>query len=291
MYRPVDAAAVPDALTDTDRWVCWQEEQRDGKPTKVPVDPATDGYASVSDPETWNGFNTAYRHYRGHRDVAGVGYVFVADGPYVGVDLDDCRDPGTGALDEWAQDIITRLDSYTEVSPSGSGVHVIARGEKQDGKHRDDDVELYDRDRYFTVTGQRLDLTPGAIAERSEALQQVHDAYLADPDDGQQPAEPPTDNESEALTDAEIIERASNAENGEKFRRLWMGDTSGYPSHSEADQALCNILAFWTGGDEDRIEWLFNQSGLTRQKWNERPDYRERTIQKAIKDCSEYYDP
>jgi len=287
MYRPVNPDAVPTTLTDTQQWICWREEYRDGKPTKAPINPDTDAYASVADPETWTGFDAAYRHYRDHRGIAGVGYVFTADGPYVGVDLDDCRDRDTGELEDWAQDIIQRLDSYTEISPSGTGVHVIARGEKPDGKHRDGDVELYDRDRYFTVTGQHLNLTSTAISERSDQLARVHDAYIGDPHDGQEPADPP--DESATLTDAEIIERASNAENGDKFRRLWMGDTSGYPSHSEADQALCNLLAFWTGGDKQRIEWLFNQSGLTREKWNTRPDYRERTIQKAVEDSTTFY--
>ena len=289
MYEPVTRDTIPAALTDTDRWICWREEERDGKPTKVPINPETDGYASVADQETWTGFDTAYQHYRGHRGIAGVGYVFIADGPYVGVDLDDCRDPDTGRLADWAQDIITRLDSYTEVSPSGSGVHVITQGEKPDGKHRSGDIELYDRDRYFTVTGQHLDMTPATVNARSEELAAVHDAYLAD--DSPEPSDPPAATEGDAvLTDAEIIERAANAENGDKFRRLWMGDTSGYPSHSEADQALCNMLAFWCGGDEQRIEHLFGKSGLTREKWNTRPDYRERTIRNAIEDCNDYYD-
>ena len=82
-----------------------------------------------------------------------------------------------------------------------------------------------------------------------------------------------------------------NAANGDKFRRLWAGDTAGYPSHSEADQALCNLLAFWTGGDPQRMEELFGRSGLARDKWWERPDYRERTIQTAIEDCAAFYEP
>lgn len=288
MYHPVNADAIPNALKQYEHWVCWREEERDGKPTKVPVDPATGSYASVADPDTWSAFDTAYRYHRDRDDITGIGYVFTADDPYVGVDLDDCRDPDTGALDDWAQDIVQRLDSYSEVSPSGTGVHVLVRGEKPEGKHRSGDVELYDCDRYFTVTGHHLDLTPATVNERTDAIDAVHDAYLAEPDDGPGPAEAPAGDDT-PLTDGEVIERASNAENGDKFLRLWMGDTSGYPSHSEADQALCNMLAFWTGGDPDRIEQLFSQSGLVRDKWRERPDYRERTIEKAIQDCSCYY--
>lgn len=92
-----------------------------------------------------------------------------------------------------------------------------------------------------------------------------------------------------AATDRELIEKAMNAANGDKFRRLWLGDTSGYDSHSEADQALCNLLAFWTGGDTHRMERLFAKSGLVREKWDDRPEYRERTIQTAVLDCSVFY--
>ena len=93
------------------------------------------------------------------------------------------------------------------------------------------------------------------------------------------------------LDDEELLERALNAENSEKFRQLWIGNTAGYPSHSEADQALANMLAFWTAGDERQMERLFNQSGLVREKWRNRPDYRERTIREAVKGTTDFYEP
>jgi hypothetical protein len=91
------------------------------------------------------------------------------------------------------------------------------------------------------------------------------------------------------LSDEEIIERAHAADNGEKFRRLWSGDTSGYGSASEADAALCSLLAFWTGPEPERIDSLFRRSGLCREKWAEREDYRQRTIERALRDRTEYY--
>lgn len=93
------------------------------------------------------------------------------------------------------------------------------------------------------------------------------------------------------LDDEELLEKALNAANGDKFRQLWIGDTSGYKSHSEADQALCNFLAFWTGGDEQQMERLFNQSGLVREKWQNRADYRQRTIREAVNGTTEFYKP
>jgi len=92
------------------------------------------------------------------------------------------------------------------------------------------------------------------------------------------------------------LEKARNASNGEKFQRLWNGQTRGYESHSEADLALCSLLAFWTGGDRSRIDRLFRQSGLMREKWDEvhyadGSRYGEKTIERAIAGVSEYYDP
>ena len=88
------------------------------------------------------------------------------------------------------------------------------------------------------------------------------------------------------MTDSELVNRAMRATNGEKFSRLWVGDTSQYASpsnegRSEADLALCSLLAFWCGPDEDRIDRLFRQSGLYRQKW-EREDYRALTLAVAL---------
>jgi primase-polymerase (primpol)-like protein len=94
------------------------------------------------------------------------------------------------------------------------------------------------------------------------------------------------------LGDLEIIERAARMRKGrgEKFRRLWSGDTGGYRSHSEADLALCGYLAFLCGPDLTRIDELFRGSGLYRPKW-ERPDYRDSTISLAVQGRTEYYQP
>ncbi|MDY6777746.1 MAG: hypothetical protein SVU32_03710 [Candidatus Nanohaloarchaea archaeon] len=287
----VDAAQVPEALKAAERWVCWRTEDRDGTETKVPVDPAGGGYASVADPGTWTGFDAAFARYRAEDAVDGVGYVFSIEEPYAGVDLDDCRDPETGDVEAWARDVVERLDSYTERSPSGTGLHVLVEGAVPDGGNRQDGVELYDRDRYFTVTGDHVAGTPATVEERTAELAAVHDEYIADSGDEAVDAVPAGERPEVDLSDRELVERATRAANGDKFARLWRGDTSGYPSHSEADQALCTMLAFWTGGDAERIERLFGRSGLVRAKWRERDDYRERTIEKAIEICAEYYDP
>jgi putative DNA primase/helicase len=287
---------LPEALTARDQWVCWRREERDGKATKVPVEPATGGYASTTDPDTWTDLETA-RDTVGTTDADGVGFVFTDDDPLVGVDLDNCRDPDSGTIDEWALDVVTRLDSYTEVSPSGTGVHVIVKGELPDGRSRSGDVEMYETSRFFTVTGDRLDQTPPTVQRRIDAIRGVHQDYVQPTtDDLNDRTSTRTAEADVGLEDEELLERARSADNGGQFDALWRGRTSGYDSHSEADMALCLHLAFWTGGDPSRVDALFRRSGLMREKWDEihyadGATYGERTIERALEMVDEVYDP
>ena len=134
------------------------------------------------------------------------------------------------------------------------------------------------------------------IRERTAAVQAVLNKYMIRPGWGKTPEQPQIRAMIPAadLNDQELIDKAAAAKNGYLFMQLWSGDITGYSSHSEADQALCNILSFWTGRDAGRIDHLFRQSGLMREKWNREQagtTYGAITIQKAIKDCKKVYDP
>jgi len=265
------------------------------------------GFASSTESETWASFEAALE-YTETEHADGVGFVFTDDDPIVGVDLDDCRDPETGDVDDAALDIIKRLDSYTEVSPSGTGYHVLIRGELPEGRNRRGSVELYDTARFFTVTGDHVERTPTRVARRQDALVAIHREYVQDTErdtasesehHGGADDESPTTDAADVdvdLEDEDLLEKARNASNGEKFERLWNGNTVGYDSQSEADMALCCLLAFWTGGDRTQMDHLFRQSGLLREKWDEvhyadGSTYGEKTIERAIATTSEFYDP
>ena len=286
---------VPSDLADRDRWVCWTEQERGGKYTKIPVDPHTDDFASATDPETWGTLDDARDcHAGGGVDTAGIGFVFAPEDTICGIDLDDARDPETGEPEPWARDIIQTLDSFTEVSPSGTGYHIYLHGIVPDGGNRKGDVEIYDRDRFFTFTGDHVDPTPHTVNQRNDSLADVHAEYVADDDadDADAGVTPPSGDVD--LSDRELLEKARDADNGDTFDALWRGNTSGYPSHSEADMALCNHLAFWTGGDRQRMDRLFRESGLMRDKWDEdrgADTYGERTIEAALDATTDYYDP
>jgi putative DNA primase/helicase len=112
-------------MRDLGQWLCLRIEERDGKPTKVPYSPLTGEKASSTDPETWVSYSEAVEAYREH-GYDGIGLVFSKDDPFCGVDLDGCLNPETGEIEEWAKALIEHLGSYTELSPSRTGVHVIA---------------------------------------------------------------------------------------------------------------------------------------------------------------------
>ncbi len=156
--EPQDTGAlldnIPEELRRRRQWVVWKLEQRGDKPTKVPYIAAGGvGRASSTDLMTWATFEEAVAALKTGR-YAGVGFVFCSADPFVGVDLDDCRNPETGEIAAWAREII---DSFTnvvllEASPSGRGVHLITKGVCKDGVNTKA-VEIYGQDRFFTVTG------------------------------------------------------------------------------------------------------------------------------------------
>jgi hypothetical protein len=117
---------VPQELRDGKRFVCWREEIRDGKRTKVPVDPHTGKNAKPDDPETWNTLAAAVAYYRAHKSTLyGVGRMFAATDEMIGIDLDECLDEhGNFIPDSPAAKWLPRLDSYAEVSPSRVGIKV-----------------------------------------------------------------------------------------------------------------------------------------------------------------------
>lgn len=178
----MDKEQLPDTLATKEQWICWREEEREGKPTKIPLKPYhTNGSlrAKSDDPETWRELETAIEFHRSDRvDTDGIGFMFASDGSVVGIDLDGCRDPESGEITAWAEDIVERLDSYTEVSPSGTGVHVLVEGGLPRGRRRRDEVEMYDEGRYFTVTGEHVEETPQEVKRRQDALTAVHSDYV-----------------------------------------------------------------------------------------------------------------
>jgi hypothetical protein len=282
-------SAIPSELRDRSQWVNWRYDTVDGKLTKVPYKPWGEAKASTTQPATWGTFEAARGHQREGFD--GIGFVFREDGGLAGVDLDHCRD-ADGNIAPWAAEIIRDLDSYSEVSPSGRGVHIIVRGALPGGGNKrayeTGAVEMYARGRYFTMTGDHLDGTPDTVNPRTVELAVWHQRLFAPPAPA---AVTSQSNGARPLrSDDEIIRRAMAAPSGGQFRALLQGDISGYASQSEADLALCSFLA-WAGGDEAAIDRIIRRCPLYREdKW-ERDDYRARTIGKAVQSVADRKQP
>jgi hypothetical protein len=281
--------AATDDMRDLRQWVVWRSEERGGKPTKVPYSPITDQRASSTNPKNWASYQKAVRARKEH-SYDGIGFVFTAEDELCGVDLDGCLDPKTGELEGWARQIVEELDSYTEISPSGTGLHILLRATLPEGRNRKGRFEAYDKGRYFTVSGKHLAGTPQTIEDRQVELQGVVGRVFGEiSDNGSEERAEAPEQPQNGLPDDVLIRKAQAASNGERFSRLWAGDAADYGSKSEADLALCGMLAFWTGGDAAMIDTLFRQSGLFRKKWD-RKDYRDRTIAEALRGKTEFYE-
>jgi putative DNA primase/helicase len=231
--------------------------------------------AKTNDPGTWTDYTTA-SDLALQREYAGVGFVFQP--PYVGVDIDHCVKDG--AIASYAVEILNALNSYAEYSPSGTGIHILCKGKiARACKISKIGLEIYTKGRFFTVTGNRLENYPAELNECTDALKGIFSRFL-----DKAPAN-------------DILSLIANSKDAEKFQRLYSGQwQNDYPSQSEADLALCNKLAFWTGKDAGQMDALFRQSGLMRPKWDEKHfgdgrTYGQSVIEKAANDCREVYAP
>jgi hypothetical protein len=290
----------PEELIQRNQWCLWRvEPDAKGRPTKVPYGP--DGRKAASnDPKTWSTYAAACEAFgRQPGAFGGIGYFFAADDGVCGVDLDVSLDEN-GEQYPWAGEIIDKFqNTYRALSVSGHGLHILCKAVLP-GKGRNFNVPkgpvdssgkraqigLSDRGRFFALTGIIYHLSALTVAGHQETIDWL--LGFMNRDRWAEPADrKPTADE---LTDAEILDRATRAKNGAKFARLWAGDWhKEYGSQSEADLALCCLLAFWCGPNPARIEVLFRQSGLARDKWLERADYRGRTIRAAIEQTHEFY--
>lgn len=257
---------VPDTLRRLNQWVAWRSESRDdGAPTKVPYNVRTGKRASSTGANTWGAFYPAACA----EGYDGPGFVFAAGGGLVGIDLDGCRDPETGEIAEWAQEIIQRFDTYTEISPSGTGAKLFLRGESplSSGKKKllpDADriadkspaIEVYDRGRYFAVTGLILDGCPSEPQERQEQLNELVARLWP------QTTKPST-RATGQRTATPIIERAR------KYIAKMPAAVSGSGGHDRTFAVACALCIGFSLGPDDALELLREYNERCEPPWDE----------------------
>jgi putative DNA primase/helicase len=266
---------IPQELLKLPCWVGYQLRRNKDRTDKVPINVLTGRPAKTNDPSTWTDYSTA-SDLAFQRGYAGVGFVFQP--PYVGVDIDHCVKDG--AIAPYAVEILSALNSYSEYSPSGTGIHILCKGAiARACKISKIGLEIYTKGRFFTVTGNLLENYPAELNECTDALKNVFSRFV------------------DIAPANDILSLIAKSKDAEMFHRLYSGHwQSDYPSQSEADLALCNKLAFWTGKDAGQMDALFRQSGLMRTKWDEKHfgdgrTYGQSVIEKAVNGCREVYAP
>jgi putative DNA primase/helicase len=296
---PINYDNIPEVLKQRKQWVCfkWEDLINDAHPegirVKLPINPAGGAKARTNDPSTWGTFESASKMaYR----YDGIGFMFSDEDPFTVVDLDHCMDE-TGTIKDEARTIVNDLNSYSEISTSGKGVHVIIDARKPGLRCRESklhpDIEIYEKLRFLVVTG---DIVPGSLGTIQPAQNELDALYFSifGTDKGEDSkADKMAAGSGLALSDEEILVKAAKAKNGDMFGRLMAGDASDYHNDlSSADMGLLNILAFWTGKDQAQMDRIYRISSLYRDKWDEdRPGgtYGSKSIQKACDDTMEVY--
>ena len=279
-----DGRFFPDSLVALPIWILWRlEPDKAGRMTKVPYAGKYDGHASSSNPKTWATFDTVWEKFTKSVDhFGGVGICVQKPDRLLFIDLDHCVDENHEPS-EIARDVVSRMkDQFVEVSQSGRGLHILMLGEiPKSFKNSENGVEMYDDRRFVSLTGRAV--CKGEPHEDADAVRYVWETYRKPEQEKIIVRHTVSDLERD---DRWIIDHAMKRG---VFRDLFEGMWRGiYGSQSEADLALCNLLAFWCDCRPDQMDRIFRASGLYREKWN-RDDYRMRTISTAIAGCSQTF--
>ncbi|MDH9600526.1 phage/plasmid primase, P4 family [Staphylococcus capitis] len=284
---------IPDELKRLNNWCVWKFEKRNGKRTKIPFNAETGEFAKSNDKSTWSSYETAVNA----EGVDGIGFFF--EPPYLGIDIDDIDDDlhrfkQGDKLDNIVSEFNEAFKSYTEVSPSGNGLHIIVKGKIPGSRRRKGNIEMYDSGRFFTMTGKNIGKYKDVTEVSEQVFKTIYNKYLPD-----NTVKYPTTNNYQQnihnLSEIDVINEIYKSKQAKLFDDLMKGNYEPYyTSHSEADMALANILAFWCARDYSQMDSIFRQSNLYRDKWDEKrknSTYGEQTLFKAINEANNIYTP
>lgn len=292
-----DYKNIPSELKSLKRWVLWKlRDIGDGKTTKIPIN-AKNGYGAKSnDSDTWSTFEEALSKID-YYNCNGIG--FMLGNGYFGVDIDHAI-----SKVDLINEFVDKLKSYTEVSQSGEGIHIICKGVLPKGARRKGNIEMYDNSRFFALTGNLYNgLRNEKIEDRTNEVKELWEKYLNNNKGNVPPSayvftkaeEPKVKTTISSLSDEEVITKATESKSGSLFTCLYYGQWEGlYPSQSEADMSLCSILAFWCSRDESQMDRIFRTSKLYREKWDMKRGentYGEITLRTAISKCKDVFTP
>ncbi|MEK5215286.1 phage/plasmid primase, P4 family [Psychrobacillus sp. FSL H8-0487] len=284
--NPYNFNEIPAELKALPQWILWKSEKKGERYTKVPYQ--TDGVmAQANNRSTWSTFATAVKFYL-DGEYDGIGFVFSRQDNYIGIDIDKCV--VDGKVNTFANEIIETIDSYTEFSPSREGIHIIVKGNLPQNvigtgrKNTQHGLEIYSYGRYFTFTGNTENANE--IYERTDELAEVFEQYFDDSDIQGRVNLAEFEKDEIKLSNESLWEKMFRSKNGDEIRSLYNGNLLK-DDHSGSDLALSNHLAFWTGKSSTRMDSMFRETGLMRDKWDiihhsSGETYGERTIAEAI---------
>lgn len=287
---------IPEELKKLKQWCVYsivQPKKQGQHKGKIPINPITGKGASSTDSSTWTDFKTAVNK---SKNYDGLGFFF--NNNYIGVDIDDIpeeikkfsqapTDPNN--LINWLNGLTNH--SYLEVSQSGKGIHAIVKGKYKLDKNRRDNFEIYNNGRFFALTGNILNEQKNI---KTISKRKFEELYYSTVGKNNQTTPVEARNSipsSNNLSIDETIKKMFASSSGVKIKHL-MDGIFDYKSQSEADIALCNYLAFWTNKDPEKMDAIFRQSKLMRDKWDKKDGattYGQRTINKAIADTIETF--
>lgn len=260
---------IPKSLRARRQWVLWRTITRDGGPTKVPFS-ATGTPAKSNDSATWCDFSEACAVYEGG-GYDGVGFMFSDADPFCGVDLDGCRDPDTGEVQKWAADIVRELATYAEVSPSQTGIKLVAIGslpvrtgkstklpnETQVSIDKVPGIEMYDHGRYFALTGLRVDDMRPEPEDRTAHIKALFDRFW--------PAiQSPVETGSDFLAPQSVIERAR------QYLCKCPPAISGQGGHKTTFHTACILVKGFLLNPEQALMLLKEWNQTCVPPWNDR---------------------
>lgn len=287
---------IPKEMKEFNNWVLYKirpkkDNKGNIKNTKIPYQPINK-MAKVNDRHTWSSFyivkNKAEKEARRYD---GIGFVFT-DSTIMGIDIDHCI--VDNKLSDIATDILKTVNSYAEYSPSGEGIHIYINGNinlYKGFKLPKLGLEIYEKDRYFTVTGNVINGYE-KLSSDVTGVEKIYDKYFNTTSKLQ--LQKKNNLQFMEIDDNKLLDKINNSKQAEAFKNLYYDGIAS--DNSSADLSLCNILAFWTCKNFAQMDRLFRKSALFRKKWDEihynnGETYGTHTLNLAIKNCSNIYDP
>jgi len=293
---------IPQCLKDIPQWLVWKAfpNQATDKIAKIPVN-VEGTKISGKDPNNQMSFEEASAC--AQLFCLGIGFQFSEESSVCGVDFDNCIDPGTGEVDPQVADTIQKLNSYTEISPSGTGFHVICNAGCVHTGVNDGIIEMYSQDHFFTVTGNQYsgDNVNDASVEYQRLLDQHSHPTSAVFETPEEWTTEPKQEYTPFASDEELIQKARSSTTVKQafggdinfeqiwnavevaLSKAWSTDDSRPYDCSSADASLASRLMFWTGCNCEHVLQLMWRSGLVRDKWSKNKGYLKRTILSAYR--------